>query len=72
MLQIADVAPDFEGARTPKERAAKDLLQVLASTTACSSRVFYGLLAWASLDAHRPSNAEMTTVPGRWGTDSHS
>ncbi len=72
MLQIADVAPDFAGARTPTGWAPNDLLQVWASTTACSSTVFYGLLAWANLNAHLPSKAEITTVMGRQGTSPHS
>jgi hypothetical protein len=41
------------GARTHKVSAPKDLLEVIARSTACSSIVFSGLLAWASLDAHR-------------------
>jgi len=33
----------------------KDLFQAIARSTACSSMVFFGLLAWASLNAHLPS-----------------
>ena len=62
MLQIADVVPDFELARKPDGRAPKDLLEVPAGTTACSSTVFYGLLAWASLNAPFSSKAGITTV----------
>jgi hypothetical protein len=35
-----------------------DLLDIVEGTTACSSKVFYGLLAWANLYAHNSSNAE--------------
>jgi len=72
MSQIAEVASDFEEVRTRVGGASKHLLQVWASTTACSSTVFYGLLAWASLNAHLPSKAEITTVVGRQGTGPHS
>ena len=65
MSQTADVIPDFEEARKPDGRTPKDLLEVLAGTTACSSAVFYGLLAWASLNAPLP--AAITTVLGRQG-----
>jgi hypothetical protein len=59
--------PNFEaettevalGARTHKVSAPKDLLEVIARSTACSSIVFAGLLAWASLDAHRPLKEEI-------------
>ena len=50
ILQIADVAADFEEVRT-------DLFEMLRGTTACSSTVFYGLLAWANLHAHNPSKS---------------
>ena len=54
--------PNFEaetteialGARTHKVSAPKDL-----RSTACSSIVFSGLLAWASLDAHLPLKEEI-------------
>ena len=72
MLQIADVFPDREGAWKPDGRAPKDLLEVLAGTTACSSAVFYGLLAWASLNAPLPSKAGITTVFGRQGSDRYA
>jgi hypothetical protein len=72
MLQIADIASDFEVARTLNDSAPNDLLQVLVNTTACSSTVFYGLLAWASRDAHLPSKAEITTIVGRQGPRAHS
>jgi len=38
-LQINEVAPDFR----------PHLLDLVQGTTACSSTVFYGLLAWANL-----------------------
>ena len=53
-LQIGDTA--VLGARTHNGSVPKDLLEVIARTTACSRMVFAGLLAWASLDApHIPS-----------------
>ena len=53
-LQIGDTA--VLGARTHNGSVPKDLLEVIARTTACSPMVFAGLLAWASLDApHIPS-----------------
>jgi hypothetical protein len=39
----------------------KDLFQAIARSTACSSMVFFGLLAWASLNAHPSSQAQTTT-----------
>ena len=72
MSEIAEVASDFEEVRTRVGGASKDLLQVWASTTACSSTVFNGLLTWASLNAHLPSKAEITTVEGRQDTGHHS
>jgi len=39
--------------------APKDLFQAIAGLTACSSMVFSGLLAWASLNAHLPSQAQI-------------
>jgi hypothetical protein len=58
--QTGDTAPDFEPA--PSEvvlgdlrhngGAVKDLFRAMARSTACSSMVFSGLLAWASLNAH--------------------
>jgi len=39
--------------------APKDLFQAIAGSTACSLMVFSGLLAWASLDAHRPLKEEI-------------
>ena len=59
-LQINDVAPDF-GA-TDFEGVRADLLDLVQGTTACSSAVFNGLLAWANLHAHKPSKAQITTV----------
>ena len=67
MSQITDVVRDFEEAQKPDGRTPKDLLEVLAGTTACSSAVFYGLLAWASLNAPLPAKAAITTVLGRQG-----
>jgi hypothetical protein len=52
-LQINDVAPAFDG--THFEEVRPDLLDLVQGTTACSSTVFYGLLAWANLDRSRPS-----------------
>ena len=72
MSEIAEVASDFEEVRTRVGGASKDLLQVWASTTACSSTVFYGLLAWANLHARDLSKAEIATVAGQWGVGAHS
>ena len=60
LQQIGSTPPNFEaettevalGARKRNVSAPKDLLQVIARSTACSSIVFSGLLAWASLNAH--------------------
>jgi len=68
MSQITDVVRDCEEAQKPDGRTPKDLLEVLAGTTACSSAVFYGLLAWASLNAPLASKAGITTVLGRQGS----
>ena len=35
-----------------------DVLDIVRGTTACSSKVFYGLLAWANLNAHNSSSTE--------------
>jgi len=67
MSQITDVVRDCEEAQKPDGRTPKDLLEVLVGTTACSSAVFYGLLAWASLNAPLPAKAAITTVLGRQG-----
>ena len=61
--QIGNTALDFEpetsevalGARTHDGGAPNDLFQAIARSTACSSIVFSGLLAWASLDARLAS-----------------
>jgi hypothetical protein len=55
ILRITDVAADFEKVRT-------DLFKILRGATACSSTVFYGLLAWANLP----------TVTTQQGIGSHS
>jgi hypothetical protein len=65
ILQIAEVAAHFEEVRT-------DLLETLRSATACSLTVFYGLLAWANLHAHKPSKAESASVTAQKGTGPHS
>jgi len=52
-LQIGDTA--VLGARTHNGSVPKDLLEVIARTTACSPMVFAGLLAWATLNAPRVS-----------------
>ena len=36
----------------PYENAPSVILEIVKGTTACSSTVFYGLLAWADLRAH--------------------
>ena len=55
LLQINDVAPDFDA--TDFEGVWPHLLDQVQGTTACSSTVFYGLLAWANLHTHKPSTA---------------
>jgi hypothetical protein len=64
-LQINEVAPDFDGMNF--EGVRPHLLDLVQGTTACSSTVFYGLLAWANLHANNPSKAEATSVTTRWG-----
>ena len=54
-LQINDVAPDFDA--TDFAGVRPHLLDLVQGTTACSQMVFYGLLAWANLHTHNPSNA---------------
>ena len=66
-LKINDVAPHFEA--TDFEEVRTHLLDLVQGTTACSSTVFYGLLAWVSLNGQTPSQAEITTVTGRQGID---
>ena len=39
----------------------KDLFEVMAGATACSLRVFHGLLAWANQNAQITSKPEITT-----------
>jgi len=61
--QTGDSAADFEpetsevalGGRSRNAGAPKELFRAIARSTACSSMVFSGLLAWASLNAHLPS-----------------
>jgi hypothetical protein len=52
-LQINDIAPALDA--THFEGVRPDLLDLVLGTTACSSTVFYGLLAWATLRRSRPS-----------------
>ena len=54
-LQINDAAPDFDA--TDFEGVRPHLLDLVQGTTACSSTVFYGLLAWANLPTGNLSNA---------------
>ena len=54
-LQINDAAPDFDA--TDFEGVRPHLLDLVQGTTACSQRVFYGLLAWANLPTDNLSNA---------------
>jgi len=67
-LQIGDTA--VLGARTHNGSVPKDLLEVIARTTACSPMVFAGLLAWASLDRRAAHSfegeiaGEITTAAG--------
>jgi hypothetical protein len=57
---MSHLTADFKEVRT-------GLFEIVRGATACSSTVFYGLLAWANLHAHSPSKAEITTVAGRQG-----
>ena len=58
-LQMGDAAPYVEpeatevmlGTRKHNGGALTNLFQAIARSTACSSRTFYGLLAWANLNA---------------------
>lgn len=59
-LQINGIAPDFYS--RDFEEVRPYLLDLVQGTTACSSTVFYGLLAWANLQPHKPSKAKITTV----------
>ena len=69
-LQIGDntldVEPEATGAvsrtRTCNSDVSKDLFRTMARTTACSSWVFYGLLAWASLNVHPPLKAANAAI----------
>ena len=63
-LQINDAAPDF-GA-TDFEGVRPHLLDLVQGTTACSQRVFYGLLAWANLPTNNLSNAHTQTKHTGW------
>jgi hypothetical protein len=63
-LQINDVAPDFDARDFEGDRL--HLLDLVQGTTACSSTVFFGLLAWANLPADNPSNAHRQTKHTGW------
>jgi hypothetical protein len=63
-LQINEVAPDFDG--TNFEEVRPHLLDLVQGTTACSQRVFYGLLAWADLPTNNLSNAHTQTKHTGW------
>ena len=63
-LQINDVAPDFDA--TDFEGVRPDVLDLVQGTTACSQRVFYGLLAWANLPTSNLSNAHTQTKHTGW------
>jgi hypothetical protein len=63
-LQINDVAPDFDA--TDFEGVRPHLLDLVQGTTACSSTVFYGLLAWADLPTDNLSNAHTQTKHAGW------
>ena len=54
-LEINDVAPDCDA--TDFEGIRPRLFNLVRGTTACSSTVFNGLLAWANLHTHTTSNA---------------
>ena len=57
---MSHLTADFKEVRT-------DLFEIVRGTTACSSMVFYGLLAGAKLHARNLSKPEITTVAGQQG-----
>ena len=63
-LQINEVAPDFDG--TNFEGVRPHLLDLVQGTTACSQRVFYGLLAWANLPTDNLPKAHTQTKHTGW------
>lgn len=63
-LQINEVAPDFD--TTDFEGDRPHLFDLVQGTTACSSTVFYGLLAWANLSTDNSSNANTQTKHTGW------
>ena len=50
----------------------KDRFEVMAGATACSLRVFHGLLAWANQNAQMTSKPEITTLTGQQGVAPNS
>ena len=50
----------------------KDLFEVMAGATACSLRVFHGLLTWANLNAQPVSKPEITTLTEQQGVAPNS
>ena len=68
LLRNNDIPLDFDAADFEKVRTG--LFDIVRNTTACSSTVFYGLLAWANLQPHKPSKAKITTVTRH--TSAHS
>jgi len=46
--------------------ARTELFDIVQGTTACSSTVFYGLLAWANLPTGNLSNAHTQTKHTGW------
>jgi len=47
-------------------------IRVKAGATACSLRVFHGLLTWANLNAQIASKPEITTLTGQHGVAPNS
>ena len=43
-----------------------ELFEIVRGTTACSPKVFYGLLAWANLPTDNPRNAHTHTMQTGW------
>jgi hypothetical protein len=76
LAQATSVTEPTEGTMSPRsadfEEVRTDLFEIVRGTTACSSTVFYGLLAWANLHARNLSKAEIATVAGQWGVGAHS
>ena len=67
-LHIGNAVPKVEETevalrtKTHNDNAPQDLFRIMKRTTPCSQWVFYGLLAWASLNAHTLSTEDTREV----------